>query len=280
MLETLPVKSVKIIAEVGCNHGGSMETAIEYVKAAKSCGADIVKFQTYYPANLVNPSKEVLEFCQKSYLGVNDHIKLISACKENGIEFLSSAFCIDSLLKLDKIGLKTIKVPSGQIFNEQYLYFLGKMKKKVLLSTGMCIMQDVIKAIRILEENGTPQDDITIMQCTTAYPAPANAANLRVLQTFKVLFPKADIGYSDHTEGWETTLAAVALGAMVIEKHFILDDSTFTPDRPVSLLPEEFRQMVQEIRNVEAALMSSVKAPHVCERAMFNRRDIVNRSYP
>ena len=277
MLEIQLKKSVEIIAEAGCNHGGDLEDAKLLVRAAAECGADYIKFQTYLSQNLINPGGELLKFCKKAELSFADHLELIRCCKENNIGFLSSAFCIQSLTVLKALGLDTIKVPSGQIFNREYLRFLGKMKKCVLLSTGMCTISDVTNAVETLCMEGTEPSQITLMQCTTAYPAPHGAANLSVIPAYKDFGGRTGIrsGYSDHTSGWATSLAAVALGASVIEKHFTMVGLPETPDTPVSLTELDFEDMVQEIRQVESAMGYALKRPQPCERAMEHRKNVV-----
>jgi sialic acid synthase SpsE len=272
MLEIQHGKSVNVIAEAGCNHYGDIEKCMEFIYVAHECGADTVKFQAYKTENLINP-REIRNFCYQSELCKADMILLKKASEDLGIEFLMSAFCIDSLRTLAAIGMETIKVPSGQIFNEEYLEFLGKMKIKVLLSTGMSTIERVVNAVRILVENGTPKCDITLLQCTTAYPAPIESANLSVLGTYKLMFPECSVGFSDHTTGKEAAIAATILGAEVIEKHIaLMKDST--PDASVSMLPNEFKDMVDSIRRAEKVLGSWKKAPQACEEAMFHRQDI------
>lgn len=260
-----------IIAEAGVNHNGSLETAKKLIEVAKECGADIVKFQTgkldlvvskYAP--MADYQKENIgkEESQKDMLGklllkFEDFIELSDYCKQVGIKFLSTPFDIESIHFLNNIQ-DIWKVPSGEITNYPYLVEIGKTKKKVILSTGMSDLQEIHEAINVLTKNGTK--DIILLHCTTEYPAPISEVNLNVLETLKNEFGYP-VGYSDHTQGIEVDLAAVALGATVIEKHFTLDKNMVGPDHKASLEPNELKAMVEGIRKIELAKGSNIKAP-------------------
>ena len=260
-----------IIAEAGVNHNGSLKMAKELVDTAKACGADIVKFQTAKLDSFVSKSALMADY-QKKNIGVEesqkdmlsklllsfeDFVELARYCKEVGILFLSTPFDIESIRFLN--GIQDIwKVPSGEITNYPYLVEIGKTKKKVILSTGMADMDEIQAAIDVLEENGT--EDITILHCTTEYPAPIKDVNLNVMNTMRETFGYP-VGYSDHTQGIEVDLAAVSLGATIIEKHFTLDRNLIGPDHKASLEPDELKSMVDGIRKIELALGSNAKKP-------------------
>ncbi len=268
-----------IIAEAGINHNGSLETAKRLVDVAKASGADIVKFQTARLDSLVSKFAPMAEY-QKKNIGKEDSQKemlrklllsydafyeLADYCKNMGIIFLSTPFDIESIHFLD--GIQDIwKVPSGEITNYPYLAEIGKTRKKVILSTGMAILSEIEAAINVLKLNGTT--DITILHCTTEYPASIEDVNLKAMNTLKDTFGCA-VGYSDHTQGIEIPIAAVALGAVVIEKHFTLSRSLPGPDHKASLEPEELKAMVYGIRKVEIALGTGEK--HVSKAELRNR---------
>ena len=260
-----------IIAEAGVNHNGSLDLAKKLVDEAKDCGADIVKFQTAKLDSLVSKNAHMAEYQMKNtgkeesqkemlsklLLSFDDFIELAGYCRQVGIQFLSTPFDIESIHFLSSMQ-DIWKVPSGEITNYPYLVEIGKTGKKVILSTGMAEMSEIDDAIKVLEENGTT--DITILHCTTEYPTPMNEVNLNVLKTFQKRF-KYPIGYSDHTKGIEVDLAAIALGATVIEKHFTLDKTMQGPDHRASLEPQELKAMVDGIRNIEMAMGSFEKNP-------------------
>lgn len=268
-----------IIAEAGVNHNGSLEMAKKMVDTAKACGADIVKFQTAKLDSLVSRSAHMAEY-QKKNIGVDESqkdmlkkllldfdefVELADYCKQIGIMFLSTPFDIESIHFL--VGMQDIwKVPSGEITNYPYLVEIGKTRKRVILSTGMAEMSEIQAAIDVLKNSGT--EDITILHCTTEYPAPIKDVNLNVMQTMKDVFGYP-VGYSDHTQGIEVDLAAVALGATVIEKHFTLDRNLPGPDHKASLEPDELKAMVDGIRKIELALGTGEKKPSEVE--MKNR---------
>ena len=268
-----------IIAEAGVNHNGSLEMAKQLVDAAKSSGADIVKFQTAKLDSLVSKAALMADY-QKKNIGVEESQKemlrklllsfdefteLADYCKKVGIQFLSTPFDIESIHFLN--DLQDIwKVPSGEITNYPYLVEIGKTGKKVILSTGMAEIDEIGAAIQVLEENGSR--DITILHCTTEYPTPIEDVNLNGMETLRKTFGRP-VGYSDHSQGIEVDLAAAALGAVVIEKHFTLDRNLPGPDHKASLEPQELKAMVDGIRKIEIALGSGEKKPSSSE--MMNR---------
>ena len=261
---------VLIIAEGGVNHNGSLSMAKELVKAAKMCGADIIKFQFFEGNNLVTPSTEKanyqinkseetqLEMLRKLQLNFEDHRHLKKFCEEKKIEFLSSGFDLKSLSYLKKLNLKRYKIPSGEITNLPYLRFVGQQKKPIILSTGMSNMDEIEMALNELITAGAKKEDITILHCTTEYPAPLHDVNLRAMNSIKNKF-NIQVGYSDHTLGIEVSLAAVALGAEVIEKHLTLDNTQDGPDHKASLEPDQFKNLVNGIRNVSISLGNGEK---------------------
>lgn len=273
------MKKTLIIAEAGVNHNGSMEMAKELIKTAHECGADIVKFQTSKLDSLVSKSAQMADYQKKNtgvvesqkemlkklLLGFEDFIELADYCKEVGITFLSTPFDIESIHFLDHLQ-DVWKVPSGEITNYPYLVEIGKTGKPVILSTGMAEMDEINNAIQVLNDNGT--EDITILHCTTEYPAPIEDVNLNVMKTFEKEFG-LPVGYSDHTQGIEIDIAAAALGAVVIEKHFTLDRNLPGPDHKASLEPDELKAMVDGIRKVDLAMGSFEK--HPSEAEMKNR---------
>lgn len=266
--------STFIIAEAGVNHNGELGLAKQLIDAAKRAGADAVKFQTFKAKNLAAASAQQAEY-QVENTGVKEsqyemlkrlelpyeaHLELIAHCKTQGIQFLSSAFDMESISFLNDLGMTLFKIPSGEITNVPYLRRIGALKKKVILSTGMADLGEVEDALDHLIESGTPRADITVLHCTTEYPTPFDAVNLRAMDTLRRAFD-VKVGYSDHTPGIEVSIAAVALGATVIEKHFTLDKSLPGPDHIASLDPQELTQLVQGIRRIELALGSGIKKP-------------------
>jgi N,N'-diacetyllegionaminate synthase len=264
-----------IIAEAGVNHNGSLELAKKLVEVAKESGADIVKFQTSDLDSLVSTKAEMAEY-QKKNIGVvksqkemlrdiilpyDDFLTLADYCKEVGIKFLSTPFDIKSIRFLDPLQ-DIWKIPSGEITNYPYLVEIAKTKKKVILSTGMSTIDEIRDAISVLTQNGT--NDICLLHCTTEYPAPIEGVNLKAMNTLKDEFGYP-VGYSDHTEGIEVSIAAVAMGATVIEKHFTLDKMLPGPDHKASLEPDELKKLVNAIRKVEAALGTEEKKPTAIE---------------
>jgi N,N'-diacetyllegionaminate synthase len=256
-----------IIAEAGVNHNGDIEIAKKLIDVAAEAGADLVKFQTFSGDRLATSIAKQAEYqiqnteeiipqrtmLQKLELDENMHEVLIQHCEDRGIGFFSTGFDIESVNLLIKLGQKRFKIPSGEITNLPLLRHIGKQKKQVILSTGMATFVEIENAIEALEHAGTPRDSITVLHCTTSYPAPLVDVNLKAMQKIGEKF-NVEVGYSDHTIGLETVIAAVALGAKVIEKHFTLDRKLPGPDHKASLEPEELKQMISFIRNIEILL--------------------------
>jgi N,N'-diacetyllegionaminate synthase len=269
---------VFIIAEAGVNHNGSLDLAYKLVEAAVEAGADAVKFQTFLPEKTVskfaekaNYQKETtgenesqLEMIKKLALSFDAHKKLLEYCKNKNIKFLSSPFDLDSIDFLNKLRLDTFKIPSGEIINLPYLRKIGSLNKKLIMSTGMANLGEVESALDVLVNSGTKRKNITILHCTTNYPCPYEEVNLKAMLTLKEAF-KLPVGYSDHTLGIEVPVAAVALGATVIEKHFTLDKNMEGPDHKASLEPDELKKMVKAIRNIETSLGNGIKKPNKSE---------------
>lgn len=259
------MSKVYIIAEAGVNHNGSLDIAKKLVDEAKKSGADCIKFQTFIAENIIsknakqakyqtkNIGKEQsqLEMIKKLELSFEDFKQLNNYCIEKNIDFLSTAFDLESIDFLESLGMNTWKIPSGEITNLPYLIKIAKLKKKVILSTGMSTMQEIEDAVNIFKEYGT--NDITILHCTTQYPTLFEDVNLNAMLSIKEKFGY-DVGYSDHTKGIEVPIAAVALGATVIEKHFTLDNNMIGPDHKASLQADELKKMVESIRNIELSL--------------------------
>ena len=270
--------SVFIIAEAGVNHNGSISIAKDLIDAAVLSGADAVKFQTFKTEHLVSKNarkaayqkqttdadESQFEMIKKLELDVETHKELIHYCEEKGIMFLSTPFDHDSIDLLDRLGLEIFKIPSGEITNLPYLRHIGALKKKVILSTGMADLGEIEDALDVLVNAGTSKEKITILHANTEYPTPMEDVNLRAMQTIADAF-KVNVGYSDHTLGIEIDIAAVAMGAKVIEKHFTLDKTMDGPDHKASLEPEELKAMVTAVRNIELALGNGVKKPSKSE---------------
>jgi N,N'-diacetyllegionaminate synthase len=277
-----------IIAEAGVNHNGSVEIAKRMIEVAKECGADAIKFQTFKAEEVVSkyaPKAEYqkqttgeieshLQMVKKLELSFDDFIVLKEYCDKLGIMFLSTPFDFESIDFLNSLGLEIFKISSGEITNLPYLEKIGKLRKKVILSTGMADLGEIEDALDILTSCGTKKEDITILHCNTEYPTPYEDVNLLAMLTIKEAF-KVKVGYSDHTPGIEVPIAAVALGASVIEKHFTLDRNMQGPDHKSSLEPNELKAMVRAIRNVEKALGDGIKKPSPSE---IKNKIIVRRS--
>jgi len=284
--------SVFIIAEAGVNHNGSLELAKKLIDVAVDAGVDAVKFQTFKTENLVSKnaqkanyqkettSREESQFMmiKKLELDLSTHHELISYCKMKNIMFLSTPFDYDSIDMLNKLGLEIFKIPSGEITNLPYLRHIGSLQKKVILSTGMADIGEIEDALDVLIESGTQKGNITILHANTMYPTPMEDVNLHAMVTIGNTFDIA-YGYSDHTLGIEVDIAAVAMGASVIEKHFTLDKTMDGPDHKASLEPDELQSMVRSIRNIEKALGSSIKKPSNSEKENITvvRKSIVAR---
>ncbi|EDP6890183.1 N-acetylneuraminate synthase [Campylobacter upsaliensis] len=264
------MKKVLIIAEAGVNHNGDINLAKKLIDQAAKAGADVVKFQTFKANSCVSVSakkakyqlettakeESQLEMIQKLELSYESHFELMKHCKKHGIAFLSTPFDLESVEFLRGLDLPYFKIPSGEITNLPYLKAVAKCKKKVLLSTGMANLGEIEVALTILRKNGTR--NITLLHCNTEYPTPFEDVNLNALKTLKEAF-KLEVGYSDHTEGIVASLGAVALGAVVIEKHFTLDKTMEGPDHRASLEFEELRALCKGIRELEKALGSGIK---------------------
>ena len=264
------MNKVMIIAEAGVNHNGSLELAMEMARVAKECGADAVKYQTAVPELVISvhapkaqyqkqttgDGESQLDMVRKLHFDFESHRKLKEYCDSIGILYLSSPFDIPSVEFLATLDLPYMKVPSGEITNYPYLVAVGKTKAPVILSTGMSVPEEIEDAVRILKENGTP--DLILLHCNTEYPTRYEDANLGAMLWMKDHFGYP-VGLSDHTRGYECDVAAAALGAVVIEKHFTLDKTMEGPDHKASLEPDELRSMVQAVRNIEAAMGSGIK---------------------
>jgi N,N'-diacetyllegionaminate synthase len=268
-----------IIAEAGVNHNGQLDLALGLVDAAAAAGADIVKFQSFRADRIATdraekaayqqrqaPLESQREMLRRLELSREAHEAIAARCVMRGIEFLSTGFDVPSLDLLSSMGVTLFKIPSGEITNLPYLRHVGAMKGEVILSTGMATLDDIDAAIGALEAAGTPRHRITLLQCTTQYPAPFQDVNLRAIPAMRERFG-VPVGFSDHTAGLEAAIAAVALGATVVEKHFTLDRSLPGPDHAASLEPPELSAMVLAIRNVEAALGDGHKRPMPSEQA-------------
>lgn len=266
-----------IIAEAGVNHNGSFDLACRLVDAAKAAGADCVKFQTFRSENLVSRTAQKaayqqettgaeesqLDMIKKLELSYADFTRLKAYCDAVGIAFLSTPFDLESIAFLNELDMPFWKIPSGEVTNLPYLLALAKTKKPVVMSTGMCELSEVRAAVEVLQANGTPE--IRLLHCNTEYPTPYEDVNLRAMDTLRRAFG-VEVGYSDHTKGIEVPIAAVAMGAAVIEKHFTLDRTMEGPDHKASLEPQELAAMVSAIRNIERAVGSEAKTASPSER--------------
>lgn len=274
------MKKVIVIAEAGVNHNGSISNAFKLIDAALDAGVDIVKFQTfktelaiskkakkadYQIENTGTADETQFEMVKKLELSFSEQLKLVNYCKKKGIIFFSTAFDLESLSFLKDIGLDIVKIPSGEITNLPYLRKAAQLFQKVIISTGMCTMEDIETAINVFLVEKISKENITILHCNTEYPTPMNDVNLKAMLSIQKKFGTA-IGYSDHTLGIEVSVAAVALGASVIEKHFTLDNTMEGPDHAASLEPQELKMMVSAIRNIEQAISGDgIKKPSESE---------------
>ncbi|WP_026908879.1 N-acetylneuraminate synthase [Paucisalibacillus globulus] len=266
------MRKVFIIAEAGVNHNGSIELAKKLIDVASEAGADAVKFQTFKAEKLVTKNAKKAQYqmdttgndesqfglIKKLELDYDKHIELLAYCKQKNILFLSSPFDLESIELLYNLDMKIFKIPSGEINNLPYLRKVGQTKRKVILSTGMSFLDEIEIAVQVLRENGAT--DITILHCNTEYPTPIEDVNLNAMISIKKGL-NVNVGYSDHTLGIEVPIAAVALGATVIEKHFTLDKEMDGPDHRASLVPQELKLMIDKIRNIEKALGDGIKRP-------------------
>ncbi len=270
--------NVLIIAEAGVNHNGDLALARQLIDVAAEAGADLVKFQTFSADRLVTTHAKKADYqIQTTDAGESQHAMirrleltrdmheaLIAHCKVRGIRFFSTGFDLDSIDLLVELGLDCLKIPSGEITNLPYLRHVGRYGKQVIISTGMATLGEIEAALDVLEQAGTPRDRITVLHCNTEYPTPMADVNLRAMLTIRDAFGVA-VGYSDHTQGIEVAIAAVALGATVIEKHFTLDRNLPGPDHKASLEPDELKAMVAAIRNIEQAMGDGIKRPSASE---------------
>jgi N,N'-diacetyllegionaminate synthase len=280
--------SILIIAEAGVNHNGDIEIAKSLIDAAVESKVDIVKFQTFsadrqvtknagkakYQIETTDKNETQHSMLKKLELSVEMHIELINYCKKRNIEFISTAFDIQSVNLLQKLGQRLFKIPSGEITNFPYLEHIGKIGKPIILSTGMSTLNEIKIALEILQKSGTSKELITVLHCTTSYPVPMSDVNLLAMKSIKDEF-QVEVGYSDHTLGIEIPIAAVVLGAKVIEKHFTLDRNLPGPDHKASLEPNELQEMIRTIRNVEQAMGDGIKKMTPSEA---ENRDIVRKS--
>lgn len=277
-----------IIAEAGVNHNGDMDVAYKLIDEAVAIGADVIKFQSFTADAIVTRSANKAEYqssspqdCENQYemlkrleISESDHYDLKDYCNKKNIIFLSTAFDLKSAELLKQLGLELFKIPSGEITNLPYLRFIGSLNRKVILSTGLSTLSEVGDALNILTSAGTTKENIHVLHCTSEYPAPKEEVNLKAMLTIRDTF-NIGFGYSDHTQGIEVAVAAVALGAQIIEKHFTLDKSLPGPDHSASLEPLEFKAMVEAIRNIELALGDGVKDVSASE---LKNKNVVRKS--
>lgn len=285
------IKKVFIIGEAGVNHNGSIELAKKLIDVAVEANVDAVKFQTFKAENLVSKNAQKADYqknnmndgddsqfnmLKKLELDIETHKELIAYCNSKNIMFLSTPFDHDSIELLNDLGLQIFKIPSGEITNLPYLRHIGKLNKKVILSTGMADIGEIEDALDVLYKAGTKKENITVLHANTMYPTPMEDVNLKAMITIGNTF-EVTYGYSDHTLGIEVATAAVAMGASCIEKHFTLDCTMEGPDHKASLEPHELKSMVEAIRNIELALGSSIKKPSKSEMPNINiaRKSIV-----
>ncbi|MFA4853071.1 MAG: N-acetylneuraminate synthase [Bacteroidales bacterium] len=268
-----------IIAEAGVNHNGDINLAKKLIDIASAAGADAIKFQTFkanknisknapkadYQIKNTSAKETQYEMIKSLELSEKAHLTLFQYCRKKNIQFLSTPFDHESINFLNSLGLEIFKIPSGEIVNLPYLRHIGKLKKKVILSTGMSTIGEIEDALNILISSGTAKKDITVLHANTEYPSPFKDVNLLAMQTIANTF-KVNVGYSDHTLGIEIPIAAVALGATIIEKHFTLDRNMKGPDHKASLEPHELKEMIRCIRNIEIALGDGIKVPSQSEK--------------
>lgn len=283
-------RPIVIIAEAGVNHNASLQTALELVDVAVDAGASCVKFQTAVPELVVtafaekaeyqkvttNSSESQLDMTRRLHLPLKDFKVIADYCSKKGIAFLSTAFDLVSVAFLGSLGQRLWKIPSGEITNLPYLRAVASRADEIILSSGMCTIGDIEAALDALEQAGVPRGRLTVLHCNTEYPTPMVDVNLRAMLTIRDAFGVA-VGYSDHTSGTEVAIAAVALGATVIEKHFTLDRNLPGPDHKASLEPDELKAMVTGIRNIEQAMGDGIKRPSPSEtkNKQIARRSLV-----
>jgi N,N'-diacetyllegionaminate synthase len=274
---------VIIIAEAGVNHNGKLKNALKMIDIASKAKADFIKFQTFDPESLANAdlglakyqkdfSKQNnhLNMLKKFFLSENDFKKILERCKKRKINFLSSPFDIKSIKVLKNLKVNTFKIPSGQINDIPYLQYLGSLKKKIILSTGMSSINDVKNILNILTKQGTNRKHIQVLHCTSQYPADIDKLNLRSIQFIRDKL-RVPVGYSDHSLGYEASLVAIGLGARIIEKHFTLNKNQLGPDHKFSLGPKELFEFVKKIRNIEKSLGKYSKQP--------NKKELLNLKF-
>lgn len=287
------MKKVFIIAEAGVNHNGSIELAKKLIDIAVKAGVDAVKFQTFktelcisknadkaeYQKKTTDTNETQFEMIKKLELNQRAHEELLAYCDKKNITFLSTPFDSESIKLLDKLGLKIFKIPSGEITNLPYLKQIAKLDKNIILSTGMANLAEIEQAINVLISNGTKRQNISLLHANTQYPTPMQDVNLNAMKTMQEAF-KLLVGYSDHTLGIEVPIAAVAMGATIIEKHFTLDKTMSGPDHKASLEPNELISMVKAIRNIELALGDGIKKANKSESENIKiaRKSIVANS--
>jgi N-acetylneuraminate synthase/N,N'-diacetyllegionaminate synthase len=286
-----------IIAEAGVNHNGSLDLAKKLVDIAADAGADFVKFQTFKTEKLVSQKAEKAEYQKASLPGADDsqfsmlkklelreedHFVLKDYCHQRKIRFLSTAFDEDGIDFLEKVGIELYKIPSGEITNLPYLIKIAQKKKRVIMSTGMATLGEIEDALGVLLSHGVRREDIIVLHCNTEYPTPMSDVNLKALSTIQQAF-KVSVGYSDHTLGIEVPIAAVAMGAVCIEKHFTIDRTLEGPDHKASLEPAELKAMIKAIRNIESALSgdglkepspSEIKNKNVARKSIHLKKDL------
>ena len=283
-------KKTFIIAEAGVNHNGDMKMAKELIHEAKKAGVSAIKFQTFianksiskfapkakYQIESTSIDESQLEMCKSLELSDSEHYEIFEECKKNKIEFISTPFDKESIELLLKLKVKKIKVASSELNNYPFLIDIAKTKKDIILSTGMGTLKEIKEALKLFKKHGLKKDRITIMHCNTAYPTPFKDANLNAILTIKNSL-KVKVGYSDHTLGIEAPIAAVAIGAEIIEKHFTLDRNLHGPDHRSSVEPAELIKIVESIRNIEIAMGSGIKKPSNSEKKiiLIARKSIV-----
>ena len=281
---------VKIIAEAGVNHNGSLKKAFDLVDAACKANVDYIKFQTFKTEEVISKNAPKADYQKKNNsdkqtqyemvknleLSKKSHLQIIKYCQKKKIKYFSTAFDNDSFIFLRNNGLDLCKIPSGEINNLPYIRFLGEQGLPILMSTGMSTIQEIEFALNTLVKAGTKKENITLLHCNTAYPTPFIDANITAIKTLKDIF-NVNVGYSDHTLGLETAIAAVALGATFIEKHFTLKKNDQGPDHKASLNVNELTKLVKSIRNVELSLGDGIKTPTNSEKKniLIARRSIV-----
>ena len=274
MIESVhPKDKITVIAEAGVNHNGDFTKALELIDVAADCGADFIKFQTFKATNLVTASAGLAAY-QATTTPYSDqftmltdlelkyewHQSLIEHAESKSIGFITTPFDVEAIAFLSQLRMELFKIPSGEITNLPYLREISKLGKRVILSTGMAKLGEIETAIEVLTSNGLDRNKITLLHCTTEYPAPIEEVNLSVMETLKIAF-NMPVGYSDHTEGITISIAAAAMGAQIIEKHFTLDRRLPGPDHKASIEPDELNKMIDAIRQVEQAIGSPLKQP-------------------